>query len=106
MNYTCTNDLQGTGFACGRTLTIEGWREQGLDWAYMDDYDGIYEELSKLPKKKVIDYIQDFWELEIYPTDTIEDWELKDLMNFGMRKPTPKDSANRKNIIKFLKNNC
>lgn len=106
MNYTCVNDLQGADFALGRTLTIEGWRQQGISWATMDDYDGICKALSKMPSDKVIDYIEEFWGIEIKPTNTISEERLKEFTYFGYKAPNKNDLKNTKRIIEFLKEYC
>lgn len=62
--YRVSADLQGGDFGMGRTYTIEQWREQAIDWADMDEHDGLIETLKALPKDEVLDEIAEFWQLE------------------------------------------
>ncbi len=61
--YLCNEDLQGGDFAVGGIGNIEFWRERAMDWAYGDDNTGLYYSLKYLPKKEVIGFISDLWQL-------------------------------------------
>lgn len=63
--YICIRDLEGGSFAEGYSMTVEGWRWQGMDWAENDGDSETYEELKKLDTSEVLDYIREIWELEI-----------------------------------------
>ena len=67
--YKVVADLQGGNFGMYRIQTIEDWREQAIEWADMDEHDGIVEELKNLPLDEVIDYIAEFWQLEFKEVD-------------------------------------
>ena len=67
--YKVVRDLQGGEFGMYRIQTIEDWREQAIEWADMDEHDGIVEELKRLPLDEVIDYIAEFWQLEFKEID-------------------------------------
>lgn len=62
--YRVSADLQGGDFGMGRIYTVEQWREQAIDWADMDEHDGLIETLKALPKDEVLDEIAEFWQLE------------------------------------------
>lgn len=47
-----------------RDLTIEQWREQAMDWAFMDDNEELEKEVEELRTNEVIPFISDIWELE------------------------------------------
>ena len=64
-NYKCVKDLQGGDWCVGVTQSIEEWRENAIEWADSDGYEGVVEILKELPQNEVIDYIQDFWQIEI-----------------------------------------
>lgn len=63
--YICIRDLQGGDFAVGGAGNIEFWRERAMDWASSDDNMETYYYLKYLAKKEVINFIQEFWQLEI-----------------------------------------
>ena len=67
--YKVVRDLQGGEFGMYRIQTIEDWREQAIEWADMDEHDGVVEELKNLPLDEVIDYIAEFWQLEFKEID-------------------------------------
>lgn len=62
--YAVTNDYQGGEFGMNRLYTIEQWREQAIDWAEADEFDGTIKELTELPTEQVINYISEFWGLD------------------------------------------
>ena len=65
--YINIDDYQGTNFAIGRCLTLKGWREQAMDWSYLDEHMGVYNMLKyyKIKNKDLIDFINEYWEIEI-----------------------------------------
>lgn len=67
--YRVSADLQGGDFGMGRIYTIEQWRLQAIDWADMDEHDGLIETLKALPKDEVLDEIAEFWQLEFEEID-------------------------------------
>lgn len=71
--YAVINDYQGGGFGMYRLYTIEQWREQAIEWADADEFDGTIKELKELPAKQVIDYIAEFWSLGFAEID-INKW--------------------------------
>lgn len=85
--YICIRDLQGGEFAVGYSMTVEEWRGQAMEWAESDNNEGLVESLETLNSDEVINFIIDFWELEIVESsdlvenilfdinDVIEDYE-------------------------------
>lgn len=62
--YRVVADLQGGEFGMGRDYTIEQWRKQAIEWADMDENDGLAETLADLPRDEVLDFISNMWELK------------------------------------------
>lgn len=62
--YACVEDLQGCDWFVGDIETIEGWREKAIEWADMDENEDLIKELQKCPKKNVIAFISNIWELK------------------------------------------
>lgn len=62
--YKVSRDLQGGSFGMERELTVEQWREQAMEWAYMDDNEELEKEVEELPHEEVIGFISEIWELE------------------------------------------
>lgn len=62
--YRVIEDLQGGSFGMDRDYTIEQWREQALEWAEMDENDGLIEKLESLSESDVLPFIAEFWQLE------------------------------------------
>ena len=83
--YYATRDYQTDGFGFYRALTIEEWREQALDWCDSDGNEELYETIKKLPKKYVLDYIQDIWTIKIEKVnkDEIVKYFIKNSDNYG-----------------------
>lgn len=71
--YAVTNDYQGGEFGMYRLYTIEQWREQALEWADTDGFDGTIKELKELEQEQVIDYIAENWSLG-FTEITINKW--------------------------------
>lgn len=65
--YICTEDRQGGTFAVGAIHTIEGWRQRAISWADSDGNEEMYDYLEKLQDNKVINTIDDYWEISIKP---------------------------------------
>lgn len=63
--YLCIKDLQNGDFAVGAYGDIEYWREIAMAWADSDDAEDIFESLKNMPKEEVIEFIEDFWAIEI-----------------------------------------
>jgi hypothetical protein len=61
--YIVIEDLQGGEFGMGVNYTEEQWREKALEWAEMDENDGLVETLKNLSTDKIIPLIEDFWGL-------------------------------------------
>lgn len=57
-------DLQGGTFGADRQLTIEGWREQALEWCDMDENDELAECIQCLEQAAVLSYISQIWDLK------------------------------------------
>lgn len=69
--YVNIDDYQGTDFAIGRTGTIEQWREQALEWADSNDNEELYEFMEKVDHEKVIESINDIWQINIIKCDML-----------------------------------
>lgn len=67
--YMATQDYQTDDFGFYRALTIEEWREQALDWCDTDCNEELCNTIKQLPKKYVLDYIQDIWTIKIEKVD-------------------------------------
>ena len=65
--YKCTKDFQNTDFAVGEIMSAKEWGERAYDWAYSDDWEHPEECLLENfeSEQELIDFIQDFWDLEI-----------------------------------------
>lgn len=66
--YYVKEDRQGGCFGMDRLYTIEEWREQAKEWCEMDDNDGLWQYMDKLPKDQVIDFIDDMWTITLEET--------------------------------------
>lgn len=75
--YICICDLQGANFAVGCCADLKGWREKACEWCYMDDNYGLERILKnyKIKNRDLIDFIQDFWQIEIVKFDKNIDYE-------------------------------
>ena len=67
MLYKNIEDLQGTSWCLNHVANVKDWRELAIGWAESDEFDGAVETLKVLPEDEVIDYIADFWQLDIVP---------------------------------------
>ena len=63
--YICTKDLQSDDFAVGLCYSIEEWRQQALFWCNCECSNNLYDEIKKLPRHEVINYIQDLYGIVI-----------------------------------------
>ena len=63
--YVGTKDFQGTGFKVGDIMTLKEWKEWAIDDRDMCDDDYGYSLMKRTPLKRIIDLIQDYWEIEI-----------------------------------------
>ena len=64
--YECVEDLQGAEWCIGEVDTIEGWRQRAIEWVELESYNGyekVIEEIKRLAKDEVMDYIYDFWQI-------------------------------------------
>lgn len=71
--YRVVKDLQGDEFGMYRDYTIEQWRQQAIDWAEMDEHDGVVERLKEMPEEQILPYIADFWTVEFAEVDENEE---------------------------------
>lgn len=62
--YRVSEDLQGGEFGMYRDYTVEQWREQAIEWATMDDNDGLVETLCGLDQEEVMNFIAELWALK------------------------------------------
>lgn len=62
--YRVCEDLQGGEFGMYRDYTVEQWREQAIEWATMDDNDGLVEALCRLNQDEVMNFIAELWSLK------------------------------------------
>lgn len=62
--YRVSEDLQGGEFGMYRDYTVEQWREQAIEWATMDDNDGLVEALCRLNQDEVMNFIAELWALK------------------------------------------
>lgn len=78
--YLVVKDLQGSGtFGMNRVLTNKEWKEQALDWCYVDDNGEMYKYFrEQKASEKLTMFIGEFWDLliEKYDPDNKEHQEL------------------------------
>lgn len=63
--YVGVDDLQGTDFKIGDSMTLKEWKEWAISDRDMCDDDYGYSLMKKTPLKSIIDLIQDYWEITI-----------------------------------------
>ncbi len=63
--YKCIADLQGCGWQVNCVYTTKELRNQFMEYADSDGNYNIYNLLKRLHGQKLVDFIQDIWELEI-----------------------------------------
>lgn len=79
--FICINDLQGGEFAVGCVMTIEEWRERAMFWADSDSNEELFRSVKKLPKKEVVDFIQDIWDLKIISVNDLDIESMFEIVN-------------------------
>lgn len=69
--YINVEDKQGGAWALGEVGTLRAWRDYAMNWADSDENYGTYEALKRYTIKNsdLLDYINDFWDIEIIPFD-------------------------------------
>lgn len=76
--YICVNDLQGETFGTYRFGSARGWVEQACEWCYMDEDTATMVQILSLwangKDKEAIEYISEFWEIEIEEYDESKDY--------------------------------
>ena len=80
--YLCIKDRQGGDFSVGVCDTAEGWKSTAMGWADSDGNGEEYEYLSTIGGEKVIQEIDEYWEItlvevdgnKLYWDDIIEDY--------------------------------
>ena len=96
--FICIRDFQNGDFAVGSVMTIEGWRDRALSWADSDGNIELYRALKKLPKKEVIEFIADIWQIEII---SINDLDIENMfqlvLDIDYCTETLKDTARHSN---------
>lgn len=61
--YYVAEDYQHTDFGMQRNYTIQEWREQALEWADMDENDGLIETLNTIKDEDLLDFISEIWQI-------------------------------------------
>lgn len=79
--FICIKDLQGGEFAVGCAMTIEEWRERAMFWADSDSNEELFKSVKNLPKKYIIDFIQDIWDLEIISVNDLDIESMFEIVN-------------------------
>lgn len=77
--YINIDDYQGGTFALGRIGTLKKWREQAMDWCYMDDNYELYNLLKyyKIKNDRLIEVINDIWSIDIVEYDKNVNYDLE-----------------------------
>lgn len=66
MKYICTRDFQGNNFAVGKIQTANQWKETAMAWCWQDDCEELMKKIEEMTdERKIIDIIQEIWQLEI-----------------------------------------
>lgn len=68
IRYHVQEDLQGGDFGMYRDFTVEQWRNQAIDWATMDDNEGLVESLNRLKHDEVLPFVAELWRLKFRKT--------------------------------------
>ena len=68
VRYHVEKDLQGGEFGMYRDYTVEQWRMQAMDWAYIDDNKDLAISLLKLKDDEVLHFIAELWGLKFRAT--------------------------------------
>lgn len=61
--YFVAEDYQCTDFGMQRNYTLQEWREQAIDWADMDEHDGLIETLKTIKDEELLDFISEIWQI-------------------------------------------
>lgn len=61
--YFVAEDYQHTDFGMQRNYTLQEWREQAIDWADMDEHDGLIETLNTIDDNELLDFISEIWQI-------------------------------------------
>ena len=61
--YYVAEDYQFTDFGMQRNYTLQEWREQAIDWADMDEHDGLIETLNTIKDEELLDFIAEIWQI-------------------------------------------
>ena len=99
--YRVVKDLQGDEFGMYRDYTIEQWRQQAIDWAEMDENDGVVERLKKMSEEQILPYIADFWTVEFAEVDENEDENFIVYYSDGMYNTTTIEFESLFNAVMF-----
>ena len=77
--FICVRDYQNTGWAVGCYGTHLQWRKKAMEWAYMDDNYSLENMLKtyKIKNNELIDFISDFWDIEIVEYDKTKQYDLE-----------------------------
>ena len=75
--YINIKDYQGGNFAVGCIGNLKEWREKAIYWCDNDNYESLVKMLEnyKIKNNELIDFIQDFWSIEIVKFDKNVDYE-------------------------------
>lgn len=61
--YFVAEDYQHTDFGMQRNYTLQEWREQAIEWADMDEHDGLIETLNTIDDNELLDFISEIWQI-------------------------------------------
>lgn len=61
--YYVIEDYQCTDFGMQRNYTLQEWREQAIEWADMDEHDGLIETLETIKDEELLDFISEIWQI-------------------------------------------
>lgn len=61
--YYVAEDYQHTDFGMQRNYTLQEWREQAIEWADMDEHDGLIETLNTIKDEELLDFISEIWQI-------------------------------------------
>ena len=77
--YININDYQGGDFAIGVYGKLIQWRKKAMEWCDMDDNYSLLNALKyyKIKNSELIDFINDFWDIEIVEFDNNKNYEFE-----------------------------
>ena len=61
--YFVAEDYQHTEFGMQRNYTLQEWREQAIEWADMDEHDGLIDTLNTIDDNELLDFISEIWQI-------------------------------------------